>query len=100
MPNDKNITIPIPGEIDGDPHEVEALVTQALYHSMDAFADWIDQATKQLANTERTRILTREPGVTAEELAEAYDESARAGQLARLNGAARALASAAAELTH
>jgi hypothetical protein len=92
------MTLPLPGLIDGDTDEVEELTLEALYDSMDQFAGWIDDVTKQLANAERSRILDGTPSMTAEVLTETYDESDKAAILARLNGAAKALVSAAAEL--
>lgn len=100
MPEAVTIEVALPGLIDGDPFEVERRVLADLDPAMDQLAQWIDDASRQLANTERSRILAREPaGITGEEMAQLYDDTPRAATLARMQGAAKALVAAAAELT-
>lgn len=100
MPDAVTIEVALPSLIDGNPFEVERRILADLDPAMDRFAEWIDSAAKQLANTERSRILIREPaGITGEEMAELYDDTDRAATLARMQGAAKALVAAAAELT-
>jgi hypothetical protein len=95
---DKQVTLDLPGMIDGDPFEVERQVLSTLPPILDEFASFIDDVCAQLANTERSRILRQNKAMNAEELAEHYEASDRAGQLVRFQGAAKALCSAAAEL--
>lgn len=92
------LNLPLPGMIDGDTEQVEELTVEALYDSMDQFAEWIDDATRQLANAERQRILETRPAQSAAELSEMYEESPRHATLTRMNGAAKALVSAVTEL--
>lgn len=87
-----------PADIDGSPEEVEAIILSQLPATVDAFAEYIDGVTRQLANTERQRILLGNVAIPAEELAAQYLESDRAAALARLTGAAKALCSVAGEL--
>lgn len=89
----------LPGMIDGDPFEVERVLLEDIYPAMDQFAEWIDAVCKQLANTERSRILA-EHGSTmpADQLRHRYEETVRAGQVTRMQGAAKALVGAAAGL--
>lgn len=99
MSDTPELKVPLPGLIDGDPFEVERGILSVMPVAMDQFAEWIDSASRQLANTERSRILAEHgTSISAERLAELYDESERAGQLARMRGAAKALVGAAAEL--
>lgn len=93
------LTVAIPGLIDGDPEEVEDRILQDIPRTIDALADYIDGVCKQLANTERSRILAERGGtIPAAELQQVYAASPRAAQIARLLGAAKALAAVAAEL--
>ena len=92
------LNLPLPGLIDGDTDQVEELTIEALYDSMDQFAEWIDDAARQLANSERSRILKDSPSISADELSLRYFESDRAGSLVRLKGAAKALVAAVAEM--
>ena len=96
--NTPTVALNIPSQIDGEPDEVEAVILDDLPPMLDQLAGYIDLATKQLANAERSRILADSIGMTADELREEYDESDRASTLARLNGAAKALCAAGAEL--
>jgi len=99
MSDNVTIEVALPGMIDGDPFEVERTLLRDLDPALDSFAEWVDDTCKQLANTERSRILSREGnGISGERLAELYEESDRAGQLARMQGAAKALVGAASEL--
>lgn len=98
MDDDKTRTINIPGMIDGDPTEVERRILEQLPEVIDAFAEYIDEAAIQLANTERTRIIQAEKDLDPLELADRYDTSARARTLAKLERAAKVLCAAGAEL--
>lgn len=91
-------TIRIPGLIEGDPLTVEADVLEDLPGVIDALAEYLDEATVQLANTERTRILQARPSFSSEELAAAYEASTRANTIRRLRDAARAMCAHAADL--
>jgi hypothetical protein len=93
------IEVALPGLIDGSPFDVEKRALADLATGIDDLAGWLDEASKQLANTERSRILAGNPSLSGEALAEAYENSPRAGQLARMIGAAKALSAAAAELS-
>lgn len=93
-----DIWLSIPGMIDGDPLDVEKTILSTLPDLIDEVAAYIDAAVKQLSNAERTRIVRSDKNLDALELAHAYDESDRAGSLARLSGAAKALCAAAAEM--
>ena len=97
MPDSK-VTIAVPGEIDGEPAEVEAQVLADLEVLLDAVAAFVDAAARQLANAERSRIIDEEPSIGAAQLTQMYDESERAGSLTRLVGATKAMCSAAAEV--
>lgn len=92
------LNLPLPGMIDGDIEQVQELTVEALYDSMDQFAEWIDAAVRQLANAERQRILEAEPSMTADALASEYEDTPRHATLTRLNGAAKAMVSAVMEL--
>lgn len=92
------LELAVPGMVDGDPADVERQVLADLQSLTDPLADYIDQATKQLANAERTRILTDSPAMDGEALAQAYRESYRAGAITRLLGAARAMCAAVQEM--
>lgn len=78
-----------PANIDGDTDEVQALISQQLAEVASDLSDYIETAVTQLSNSERSRILEEQPKLTPEELADAYDESAYAGKIARLDGAAK-----------
>lgn len=86
---ESRITTDNPANIDGDPAEVQALIAKQLAELADELDAYIETAVVQLSNSERTRILDEQPKLTAEELAAAYDESAYAGKIARLDGAAK-----------
>lgn len=87
-----------PGEIDGTPEQVEAVVLAQLPDTLNAFAAYIDDVAQQLANSERHRILMTDITMTSEELAAMYVETDRAAILARLTGSAKSICSVAAEL--
>lgn len=78
-----------PANIDGDTAEVQALIAQQLAEVASDLSDYIETAVTQLSNSERSRLLDEQPKLTPEELAAAYDESAYAGKIARLDGAAK-----------
>lgn len=93
------LEVALPGLIDGSPFDVEKRVLSDLEKGMDQLAEYIDEAAKQLANTERSRLLIEHgASTTGEELAELYAETPRAGAVARMQGAAKALVGAAADL--
>jgi hypothetical protein len=99
--NDPEITVlnlAQPGSIDGDPLEVEARVLSDLAPTIDALAEYLDEAAKQLANAERTRIVRADKGLDPMQIRQTYDASDRADSLRRLLEGGKQVAAAASEL--
>lgn len=95
---EKRINTDNPAEIDGDPAEVKATISRQLVEVVDELGAYVELAVTQLSNAERTRLLDENPKLTPEELADAYDDTELAGQLARLDGAAKVFLSLATKI--
>lgn len=73
-----------PGEIDGDPQEVEEAVKRQL-------VGVIDESIPQLRNSFMSRVLREEPGTAPSELAELWEESDEKAGIDRIRILAEAL---------
>lgn len=69
-----------PGQIDGDPQEVEDAVLSSLIDIAGTLHSYAEEGAVQLRNSYLSRVLTSEPSVTPAELNERWEESdAKAG---------------------
>jgi hypothetical protein len=95
----RTITLAEPELIDGEVVDVERQVVADLETGTDLFVGWLDQAIRQLANAERQRHLSEDGMISASDLRDAFENSTRAAQLARLRGASEALIKVSREIT-
>lgn len=84
------INIDNPADIDGDPVDVKRTIQTQLAQLASELHSYIEDVETQLSNAERTRILEEDPTMAPDELAERYENSDYAGQLARAVGAGQA----------
>lgn len=85
----KRINTDNPADIDGDPSEVRTLIQTQLAQLAKELSAYIEDCVTQLSNAERTVIISANPAMSPEELAEQYESLPYAGKLARLDGAAK-----------
>lgn len=95
---EKRINTDNPAMIDGEPSEVKQVISEQLAEVVDELSAYVELAVTQLSNAERTRLLEETPKLTPDELAEAYDNTKLAGQLARLDGTAKVFVKLATEI--
>lgn len=71
----KTIEYEAPGDIDGDPQEVDAIVRAQLSRVLSAIWTVTSDSLVQIRNAHGSRVLRERSGATPEEIAAAWEES-------------------------
>lgn len=87
MPETQTVEYIRPADIDGEPDEVEEAAIAQLRWFLGLAQKLTTGTVKQIRSSWLSDYMRANPSASPEQIAEAWDESERAGQCARLEGA-------------